>query len=394
MGPMRSDGLSKQRLMTPGPTEMPETSLLAMARQMSHHRTAEFRGLMAEVSVGLKYVFATENDVLVLSSSGTGAMEAAVVNLVPRGGKAIVLESGKFAERWRKMCETFGIEVVRYEVPWGEAFGAAEVARLLEQHPDAAAVFATLLETSTGVGHDIEAIGRAVGPSDALFVVDGISGVGAMECQTDAWGIDVLAVGAQKALMTPPGLAFLAVSPAAWRQIESIDRPAFYFDLLAYRKAIGDFDTPYTPAIPLVKALAESLRAIRAVGIENVWAKTGVLARAMREGIEALGLELVATRPADGMTAVYFPENLDGKRFLERIEARFGVKLAGGQGPLRGRAFRIAHFGMADELDILSTLAAIELVLVEMGHAVTLGVGVAAASAVFAGSKQPTAVTL
>ena len=300
--------MSKQRLLTPGPTEVPEAALLSMARQVTHHRTPEFRGLLAEVFAGLKYVFATENDVLVLTSSGTGAMEAAVVNLVPQGGKAIVLESGKFAERWRKIGEAFGIHVVRYEVPWGAAFEADEVARLLQEHPDAVAVFATLLETSTGVGHDIEAIGRVVGPSKALLVVDGISGVGAMECRTDAWGIDVLVVGAQKALMTPPGLAFLAVSPAAWKQIESIRRPAFYFDLLAYRKSLSQSDTPYTPAIPLVKALAESLRAIRAAGIERIWARTKVLAQAMRAGIEALGLRLVAARPADGMTAVYFPE--------------------------------------------------------------------------------------
>ena len=358
-----------------------------MARQMSHHRTPEFRGLLAEVLTGLKYVFATENDIAIMASSGTGAMEAAVVNLVPRGGKAIVLESGKFAERWRKICETFGIEVVRYEVPWGDAFEAAEVARLLAQHPDTVAVFATLMETSTGVGHDIELIGRVVGPTKALFVVDGISGVGVMECRTDAWGIDVLAVGAQKALMTPPGLAFLAVSPAAWRQIESIDRPAFYFDLLAYRKALANFDTPYTPAIPLIRALAESLRAIRAVGIENVWARATVLAQAARAGIEALGLRLVAARPADGMTAVYFPDGLDGKQFLTRLESRFGVKFAGGQGPLKGKIFRIAHLGMTDELDILSCLAAIELVLVEMGQQAKLGEGVAAASRVFAAAE-------
>ena len=374
--------------MTPGPTEVPETALLGMARQMRHHRTPEFRGLLAEVFLGLKYVFATENDVLVLASSGTGAMEAAVVNLVPRGGKAIVLESGKFAERWRKICETFGIEVVRYEVPWGEAFDPAEVARLLEQHPDTVAVFATLLETSTGMGHDIEAIGRVVGPSKALLVVDGISGVGAMECRTDAWGIDILAVGAQKGLMTPPGLAFLAVSDAAWSQVQSIDRPAFYFDLHAYREALQRCDTPYTPAIPLVRALAENLRAIRAVGIGNVWAKARVLGRAVRAGIAALGLQLVAAQPADGMTAVYFPENLDGKRFLDRLEARFGVKFAGGQGPLKGRIFRIAHLGMVDELDILASLAAVELVLTEMGYGLTLGTSVAAASRIFAEAEK------
>jgi len=379
---------TKQRLLTPGPTEVPEPALLAMARQVTHHRTPEFRGLLAEVFAGLKYVFATEHDVLVLASSGTGAMEAAVVNLVPQGGKAIVLESGKFAERWRKIGEAFGIDVVRYEVPWGAAFEAQEVARLLREHPDAVAVFSTLLETSTGVGHDIEAIGRVVDPSKALLVVDGISGVGAMPCRTDAWGVDVLVVGAQKALMTPPGLAFLAVSPAAWKQIESIRRPAFYFDLLAYRKALKESDTPYTPAIPLVKALAESLRAIQAAGIEQTWARVRVLARATRAGIAALGLRLVAARPADGMTAVYFPEGLDGKLFLSRLQTRFGVKLAGGQGPLKGRIFRMAHMGLVDELDILATLAALELVLAEMGQDVKLGAGVAAASRVLAEAEK------
>lgn len=374
--------MPKQRLLTPGPTEVPESALLGMARQVTHHRTAEFRTLIGEVLAGLKYVFATENDVLILTSSGTGAMEAAVVNLVPRGGKAIVLESGKFAERWRKIAEQFEIEVVRYEVPWGMAFEADEVTRLLKKHPDTVAVFGTLMETSTGVGHDIQSIGRAVGASNALFVVDGISGVGAIECRTDAWGIDVLVVGSQKALMTPPGLAFVAVSPAAWKQIESIRRPAFYFDLLAYRKALANSDTPYTPATPLVKALAESLRTIRATGIEQTWARTRVLAHAMRAGIEALGLRLVAARCADGMTAVYFPDGLDGRMFLERLEARFGIKLAGGQGPLKGRIFRIAQMGLVDQLDILSTLAALELVLVEFQQDVKLGNSVAAASRV------------
>ena len=376
--------MPKYRLLTPGPTQVPEQGRLALAREIVHHRTPEFRKLLAEVLDGLKYVFQTHSDVVLLTSSGTGAMEAAVVNLVPRGAKAIVLESGKFSERWRLICETFGIEVVRHEVPWGQAFDVDEVARLLRQHPDAAAVYATLSESSTGVGHDIEAMGRVVGPTQALLVVDAISGAGAMPCRTDAWGIDVLVVGSQKALMGPPGLAFLAVSPAAWRQIEAIQRPAFYFDLLAYRKALKEPDTPYTPAIPLVVALAETLRAIRAEGIEQVWARSSLLARATRAGIEALGMRLVARRPAESLTAAYFPEGLDGKAFLQRLETRFGVKLAGGQGPLAGKVFRIAHFGAVDELDILSALAAIELVLAEMGQSVKLGAGVAAASRVIA----------
>jgi serine---pyruvate transaminase len=381
--------MAKQRLMTPGPTQVPEQALQSLSRQVTHHRTPEFRGLMAEVLQGLKYVFQTQNDVLLLTSSGTGAMEAAVVNLVPRGGKIIVLESGKFAERWREIAQRFGVQVVRCQVPWGQPFEAGEVARLLKAHPDAVAVYATLMETSTGVGHDIEAIGRAVrgtsGPETSpLLVVDGISGVGAMECRTDAWGIDVLVVGAQKALMTPPGLAFLAVSPAAWTQIESIPRPAFYFDLLAYRKALSVPETPYTPAIPLVRALAESLRLIRAQGIEAIWARTRILAAATRAGIEALGLRLVAARAAEGMTAAYLPEGMDGKAFLDSLYERFGVRLAGGQGPLKGRIFRIAHMGILDELDIISTLAAIELVLAELGQPERLGAGVTAASRAFA----------
>jgi aspartate aminotransferase-like enzyme len=359
-----------------------------MARQVTHHRTPEFRKLMAEIFEGLKYVFQTQNDVVVLASSGTGAMEAAVVNLVPRGGKAIVLESGKFAERWREIAEAFGIEVVRHLVPWGEPFAAADVARLLDEHPDAHTVFTTLQETSTGVGHHIRAIGEAMSHTSAMLVVDGISGVGVMECRTDAWGIDVLVVGAQKALRTPPGLAFLAISPAAWQRIESIQRPAFYFDLLAYRKSLAASETPFTPAIPLVNALAESLRMMRAEGIEAIWARAETLAQATRAGVEALGMKLVAKRPAAGLTAAYFPDGIDGKRLLERLQARFGVKLAGGQGPLKGKIFRIAHMGIIDELDILATLAALELVLAEMGQVVKLGVSVAAASRVLAGAVQ------
>jgi serine---pyruvate transaminase len=353
-----------------------------MGRQMRPHRSDGFRSTMREVLEGLKYAFQTSHDVLVLACSGTGGMEAAVVNLVSRGGKALVLESGKFAERWRLIAERMGIEVVRYELPWGEAFAAAEVERLLRRHPDVVAVFSTLQETSTGVGHDIEAIGRVVRNSPALLVVDGISGVGAMECRTEAWGIDVLVVGAQKAMMTPPGLAFLAVSPRAWRQIESIARPAFYFDLLAYRQAAETGETPYTPAIPLIEALAESLRQIRGTGIESLWARSKLLSRATLAGIAAVGLKPVAKRPAEGVSAIYLPEAMDGKRFLARMEERFGVKLAGGQGPLKGRIFRISHMGLMDEFDILGCLAAIELVLAEMGKEVVLGSAVAAAARV------------
>lgn len=377
--------MPRYRLLTPGPTQVPEEAREALARPVRHHRTEEFRQLFREVVAGLQYVFQTQHDVVVLCSSGTGAMEAAVANLVPRGGKAIALESGKFSERWRLICERFGIRVVKYEVPWGEAFEASRVAELVAAHPDAVAIYATLSETSTGVGHDIEAIGRAVASSPAVLVVDAISGAGAMECRTDAWGIDLLVAGSQKALMGPPGLAFLAVSPAAWQQIESLpDRPAYYFDLLAYRQALAAGETPFTPAISLLVALAECLRQIRSEGIERRWARARLLAQATRAAMEALGLRLAARRPADGLTAVFFPEGVDGREFLRRLETRFGVKLAGGQGPWKGKIFRIAHLGVLDELDVVAAIAAMELVLFEMGYPVRLGAGVTAATQVIA----------
>ncbi len=366
--------------MTPGPTQVPELARLAMAREVLHHRTPEFKALFADVLDGLKYVFQTQNDVVVLSASGTGAMEAAVVNLVPRGGKAIVLDAGVFARRWAQIAQAFGIEVVRHEVPWGQAVRAADVARMLAEHPDAVAVLGTLMESSTGVGHDVQAIGRVVRESQAVYVVDAISGAGAMECRSDAWGIDVLVVGSQKALMLPPGLSFLSVSEKAWRQIDRTEPQAFYFNLSFHRdKLRSGPETPWTPAVTLVVGLAESLKQIRAAGIEAVWAQCEKLGRATRAGVQALGLELFAQRPAAGLTAVKVPPGLDGGLLLARLESRFGVKLAGGQDKLRGKIFRIGHFGALDELDVLGTLAALELTLAELGQPVTLGAAVAAA---------------
>ncbi len=388
--------MPQKRLLTPGPTQVPEPARLAMARQVTHHRTAEFRALLAEVLAGLKYVFQTDDDVLLLTCSGTGAMEAAVVNLIGRGGKAIVLESGVFSRRWTDICQRFGICVVSHAVAWGHAVEARDVMKLLAAHPDAVAVFGTLMESSTGVGHDVRAIGEVVADSNALWVVDAISGADAMPCLTDAWHVDVLVVGSQKALMIPPGLAFMSVSDAAWRQMERVEPQAFYFDLKLHRDKLGGKpgqgpDTPWTPATTLIAGLAESLRIIRAEGLETAWARSALLSRAAIAGMQAMGLEIFAARPAEGMTAVRFPHAIDGPAFLKRVEARFGVRLAGGQGPLAGKIFRLAHFGVLDELDIIATLAAIELVLDEMGHAVTLGSAAAAASQVIQSHSKPAA---
>jgi aspartate aminotransferase-like enzyme len=381
--------MPKKRLMTPGPTQVPEAALLTLAKQVGHHRTPEFVALFGQVLEGLKEVFQTSGDVVVLTSSGTGAMEAAVVNLVPRGGKAIVLEAGVFAQRWSSICEAYGIEVVRHKVEWGDPVEPDDVARLLKQHPDALAVLGTLMESSTGVGHDVQAIAKVVAPSNALYVVDAISGAGVMECRTEAWGIDVLVVGSQKALMLPPGLAFLALSPAAVEQINNVKQQAYYFDLKQYLKKIKEGpDTPFTPAHTMIAALAETLKQIRAEGLENIWARAKVLSRATRAGIEALGLDVFATRPADGLTSVLLPDGVDGSAFLKKLEGRFGIKVAGGQGHLKGKIFRIAHMGIVDELDLIGTLAAIELVLDELGRPVERGAGVAAAIAVLAEAQS------
>lgn len=377
--------MPKKRLMTPGPTQVPEAALLSLARQVTHHRTGEFKKTFADVLAGLKTVFQTSGDVIVLTSSGTGAMEAAMVNTVPRGGKAIVLEAGRFAQRWGEIGKAFGIDVVRHQVPWGEGVPPSDVEMLLEKHPDAVAVFGTLMESSTGVGHDIEGIAEVVRSSPALFVVDGISGVGVMECRTEQWGIDLLVVGSQKALMLPPGLAFVTVSARGWKQMESIKPQAFYFDLLQHRQKIKEGpDTPWTPAHTMIAALGENLKLILDEGMESIWKRARTLGRATRAGIEAIGLKLFAQRPAEGVTSVYLPDDVDGAAFLKRLETRFGIKVAGGQAQLKGKIFRIAHMGIIDELDILATLGAIELVLDEMGRPVELGAGMAAASQVFA----------
>jgi aspartate aminotransferase-like enzyme len=353
-----------------------------MARPVIHHRSEEARGWNAEVVEGLRYVFQTRNEVLILTSSGTGAMEAAVVNTVPRGGKAIVLDAGWFASRWGVICKTFAIEPVVVPTEWGQAVDPSRVQAALREHPDAVAVFGTLSETSTATGHPVEAIGRVVAESSALFVVDGISGVGAIECRTDDWGIDVLCAGSQKALMVPPGLAFVSVSPKAWSRIEAFESPSYYFNLKAARKAAREHLTPYTPAHTLIAGLREALRLIRLEGIENVWERHRRMSVACRAGFEALGLELFSSSPAEGLTAFVVPGGLKDSDIRSRLSQRFGITTIGGQDRLKGKIVRVGHMGYMDELDVVAGLAALELVLDELGHPVEPGQAVTAAQRV------------
>jgi aspartate aminotransferase-like enzyme len=376
----------KYRLFTPGPTPVPEETLLELARPVPHHRTAEFRKILGEVLEDLKTVYCTKNVIIPLTCSGTGALEAALVNSVPPAKKAICLIAGKFGERWRNLCRAYGIEAVNISVPYGQAVQPAQLEKALADHPDAIAVCATLSETSTGVFHDIAAFGKLVARTGALFLVDAISGLGAMECRTDAWQIDICCTGSQKALMLPPGLAFVSVSDKAWKTIEQNPAPrTFYFDLKKARAKIKDCDTPYTPAHTLLRALRVSLKKLVAQGIENVWAEQARNAAAARAGLTALGLAIFPSPPNNALTAVTMPAGVSSSDLLKRLEKQYGLKLADGQDEMKGKIIRLAHMGYIDQFDILAAISGIELALQDMGHAVEPGKGVAAAQRVFAG---------
>lgn len=373
----------KFRLFTPGPTPVPEETLLELARPMIYHRTAEFRQMLGEVLADLQYVFRTKNPVIPLTSSGTGALEAAVANVCPPGSKAICLVAGKFGERWRNLCKAFGVESVNLTVPFGQAVQPEQVAKALADHPDAVAVCSTLSETSTGVGHDIAAFGKLLAKSPALLLVDAVSGLGAMECRTDEWNIDVCCTGSQKALMMPPGLAFLSVSDKAWKVIDKNTNPrSFYFDLKKAKAKLAESDTPFTPAHTLIRAMRVSLKKIKDEGIENIWARQAKTAAAARAGFQALGLQIFPTQPNNALTAVKMPPGLDSTVLLGKLEKQYGLKLANGQDDLKGKIMRLAHMGHIDQFDILSAIAGVELVLVEMGQPIEPGQGLTAAQRV------------
>ncbi|VTU00604.1 class v aminotransferase : Serine-pyruvate aminotransferase/archaeal aspartate aminotransferase OS=Singulisphaera acidiphila (strain ATCC BAA-1392 / DSM 18658 / VKM B-2454 / MOB10) GN=Sinac_6244 PE=3 SV=1: Aminotran_5: OmdA [Gemmataceae bacterium] len=368
----------KARLFTPGPTPVPEESLLELARPVTYHRSQEAKAVLAEVSEDLKYVFQTAQPVLTLTSSGTGGMEAAVANALAAGEKAILLTAGRWGERWRGVLKAFAANIVAVEVPYGKAVTPEMLQAALAANPDAKAVFATLSETSTGVGHDVEAFGKLVAKTDALLIVDAISGMGAMECKVDAWGIDICVTGSQKALMLPPGLAFVSVSEKAWKKIDATPVRSFYFDLRRYKKSYAESDTPFTPANTLIRAQRASLKRIRTEGIENLWARHNRVAAACRAGVKAMGLELFAERPNSGLTVITVPAGVDGSATLKKMEKQYGFKLADGQDNMKGKIWRLSHMGYTDAFDVLGALSALELVLVESGFKVEPGAGVAA----------------
>jgi serine---pyruvate transaminase len=377
--PVKEKVLMKPRLLTPGPTPVPEETLLELAKPVTYHRTPEQKQILAEVMEDLRYVFQTKNAVIVLTSSGTGGMEAAVANAVAPGQKAILLTAGRWGERWRGLLKAFGAETIVVEVPYGKAVQPAQLEEALSRHPDTVAVFTTLSETSTGVGHDIAAFGKIVAKTPAFLAVDAISGLAAMECRTDEWNIDLCVTGSQKALMLPPGLAYVAVSDKAWKRIEANSAArTFYFDLKRYRAKLAENDTPFTPANTLVKAQRISLKRIRAEGMENLWARHARMAAAARAAVKAMNLEVFAERPNNALTVITVPAGIDGNAVLSKLEKQYGYKLANGQDTLKGKIWRLSHMGYTDAFDVLGALSALELVLLEAGHKLEPGAGVAA----------------
>ena len=351
----------KRLLFTPGPTPVPEQVRLAMAEPIIHHRQHEFKELFHRVSENLQYLFQTSQQVYTLTSSGTGAMEAAVCNLLSRGDTAVYVNGGKFGGRWGELCSAYGVNAQEIAVEWGDAVHEDQIVNMVNKFPKAKAIFLTHSETSTGALTDVCSIANRVrNLTDAILVVDGISSVCALEVRMDDWGIDVLLTASQKGLMMPPGLAFLAMNERARKLVELSRLPKYYFSLNSARKSFADSETPWTPAISLFVGLDIALQMIRKEGIENVWRRHGKLARAVRAGCEALQLQLFPKNPSNALTAVRVPATIAGDQLLNEMKDRHGITFAGGQGHLKGKIFRIAHIGYYDELDIIAMISALE----------------------------------
>lgn len=372
--------MKKLYLMTPGPTPVPEQVMLKMAKPIIHHRTSQFQEIIKQVEEDLKYVFQTKNDILIFASSGTGGMEAAVANLLSPGDKAIVVRGGKFGERWTEICDAYKINSINIDVEWGRAVSPNTIEDALKKDPDTKAAFITLCETSTGAETDIKSISAVIAKTKAVLVVDAISGLGSCELKTDEWQVDVVVTGSQKGLMIPPGLAFVSVSPKAWELVKESKSPKYYFDFLAYKKALDKADTPYTPAITLMIGLAKALAMMKEETLEAVLTRHARLARATREAVVAMGLELFApTAPSAAVTPVKAPEGIDGEQIVKLLKTKYGVWVAGGQGRLKGKVFRIAHLGYMADTDILMTISALEMALIELGVKIKQGAGIVAA---------------
>jgi len=360
---------------------VPPEVLLAMAKPVIHHRAPEFAQLFGEVREDLKWLFQTRNDVLILAASGTGGMEGSVANFLSPGERALVVNGGKFGERWGKICKIFGVQVTELKVEWGQSVDPQAVADALKKDPSIKAVYVQASETSTGVAHDVKRLAEATKAREGtILVVDAITALGVFDIKTDVWGLDVVVTGSQKALMLPPGLAFVSVSEKAWQMADKAKNGAFYFNFKKERESQIKNQTAYTPAVSMILGLQEVLRMLKAEGLDAVFARQARLAHAMREGVRAAGLSLFAKQsPSDALTAIAAPEGVDGQAIYKNLRVHYGITAAGGQDHLKGKIFRVSHMGYMDTFDVITALAAIEMVVKGLGYPMKLGSGVAKA---------------
>ena len=368
----------KRYLLAPGPTAVSPEVLLAMAQPMLHHRAPEFVTLFDRVKKDLQWLYQTTNDVLILASTGTGGMEGSVANFFSPGDKALVVNGGKFGERWTKICKAYGVAVEEIIVEWGRAVNPEQIQAALQKDPTIKGVFTQASETSTGVAHPIREIAEIVKAyPECLMIVDAISALGVMDIRPDEWGIDVMVAGSQKALALPPGLAFVSVSEKAWAAGEKAKNAKFYFNFKKEREALKTNQTAYTSAVSLIIGLDQSLKMMKEEGLQNVFAHSARLAHATREAMKGLGLNIFPREcPSDSVTAIEAPEGYDGEKIYKDLRVKYGITTAGGQDHLKGKVFRIANMGYVDTFDIIIAVAAVEMVLKGMGHPLKLGTGV------------------
>jgi aspartate aminotransferase-like enzyme len=377
--------MKKYQLMAPGPTPVPSEVLLAMAQPIIHHRTPEYEALFVEVRKGLKWLTQTSQEVIPLACSGTGAMEAAVVNTLSAGDTVVVVSAGKFGERWLELGRAYGLNIIELKASYGATVPAERLAETLQSTPQVQAVLTQHSETSTGVLHDVRAYAAVTRDSDAILIVDAVSSLGIAELQMDAWGVDLVVSGSQKGLMLPPGLGFCALSDKAWARNKTSRLPKYYFDLAAERKTVVKNEAHFTPAVSIVIGLRTVLDMLQREGLANVFARHDRLARATRAGVEALSLGLFCkATPSPAVTAVTAPPGIDSEQIVKAYAQTHSITIAGGQGEMKGKVFRLGHMGYAAEFDVVVALAALEQVLVDLGQPVDFGAGVRSAQKVFA----------
>ncbi len=381
--------IKKQRLLTPGPTPLLPSALHAMMGADIHHRTEDFRNLYKGVLADLKTALGTSNDVLVLVASGTGGLEAATQNFFSPGDEVLVCSAGKFGERWVELMKAYGMNATVLTAPYGDVVRPEALEQALARNKNLKGVFVQASETSTGAQHDVKRMGLAVKKTDAIFVVDAITGIGTMPLDIDGWGLDVVIGGSQKAFMIPPGLAFLSVSAKAWRHADSAKAPRFYFDLKRERKSAANGESTWTPNIALLLAFAEALKYINSIGMDKLIENAQLLAKATRDAIGELGLELFSTSPGSSVTAVRAPSGMDSGVIVKEFRSRFNAIITNGQGSMKGQIFRLAHLGYFDFHDLFAIVAELELILAAHGYPVRFGSGVAAVQNAYAEVALP-----